>query len=57
MFYGRTHFSDHKCFYPASVRHMRPKAKIDHRTAAIDSRRGSIRDLGLEKVDFVLVVL
>jgi hypothetical protein len=53
----QTHFGDHERFNSASVWDMRPKAKIDHGTTAIDSGRGSIGNLGFEKMDFVLVVL
>lgn len=53
------------CFYlhdgkgldSASVGNMGSTAQIDQGTAAVDGGRGAVRDLGLDKVDLVLVVL
>ena len=52
-----TDLGDLEGFDLASVRDMRPNAQVDHRTATVHGGGGTIRNLRLNELHFVLVVL
>lgn len=52
-----TNLGDHSSLDPSRIRNVWAHAEIDHWSAAIDRRAGSVGDFGVDEVDFVLVVL
>jgi len=53
----RTHFGDHESLDLARMWDVGTDTQVDHGTAAIDSGRGTVGDLGLNDVLLVFVVL
>jgi len=53
----RTYFGNHEGLYLARVWDVRADAQVDHGTTTIDSGRGTVRDLALDKMLLVFVVL
>ena len=52
-----TYLRDHESLDLASVGDMRTNTEVDHRTTAVHGGGGTIRNLGLNDVLLVLVVL
>jgi hypothetical protein len=54
---GRRGFGDREGLDLGRVGDVRAGAEVDERAAAVDGRRGAVRDLGLDEVSLVFVVL
>ena len=48
---------DHECLDTTRVRDMGSNTKVNHGPTPVHRRRGTIRNLGLDNVYFVFVVL
>lgn len=55
--FALSHLGDGQGLNTASMRNMRTKTQVNQRATSVDSRRGSIRDLVLDIVLLILVVL
>jgi len=55
--HSRTHFGDHESLDLSRMWDVGTDAQVDHGTTAIDGSRGTVRDLGLNDVLLVFVVL
>ena len=52
-----TNLRNHECLDTSRVRNMGPNAKVNHGSTPVHRRRSTIRNLGLDNVYFVFVVL